>query len=66
MRNRALELIGKELGMFVDRGIQLPVRLADLPDSTIDSMLKEAEEAVARENAIAAERTADVEPEPIQ
>ena len=50
----------------MDRGMQLPVKLADLPDSTIDSMLKEAEEAVARENAIAAERTADVEPEPIQ
>jgi len=45
--NRGLELIGKELGMFHDGAPPLPVKLADLPDETIESMLKEVEAQIA-------------------
>jgi hypothetical protein len=45
--NRALELLGKELGMFSDAPAPLPVSIKDLPDETIRSMLDEVEAEIA-------------------
>jgi tRNA A37 methylthiotransferase MiaB len=40
--NRALELIGKELGMFVDRSHTKPTRIEDLTDEMLDAMIAAA------------------------
>ncbi len=41
--NRALELLGKELGLFREPEDELPVNLEDLPPETLDRMLAQAE-----------------------
>lgn len=52
--NRALELIGKELGMFRDPVDKPPVKLEDLPPEVLANMLAEAETAAALERNQAA------------
>ncbi len=51
--NRALELLGKELGLFRDPVDRLPVKLDELPPETLANMLAEAEAraAIEREEA---------------
>jgi phage terminase small subunit len=65
--NRALELIGKELGMFVDRKeVGKPGEFADLSDDEIDAQIRELSEgeeagvnaASQREKASAAKKRA--------
>ncbi len=41
--NRALELIGKEIGMFKEPEAKAPTKLEDLPQEVLESMLAEAE-----------------------
>ena len=41
-RNRSLELVGKEIGMFGDQEPPKPPRLEDLSDEDIHRMLAEA------------------------
>ncbi len=55
--NRALELLGKELGLFRDPVDKPPVKLEDLPPETLANMLAEAEAGAAleREQAAAAQ-----------
>jgi hypothetical protein len=40
--NRAVELIGKELGMFVDRSEIKATRIEDLTDEMLDAMIAAA------------------------
>ena len=47
--NRALELIGKEIGMFKEPEVKAPVKLDELPMEVLASMLAEAEANSARE-----------------
>ena len=49
--NRALELLGKELGMFVDRSEVKAMRIEDLTDEMLDAMIAaaKAEEAAAKQ-----------------
>ncbi len=53
-RNRALELAGKEQGMFIDRSqSQVTVKsIADLPDSDLVAILAQAEEAEKRKERV--------------
>ncbi len=53
-RNRALELAGKEQGMFIDRTqSQVTVKsIADLPDSDLVAILAQAEEAEKRKERV--------------
>jgi len=41
--NRALELIGKEIGMFKEPEAKAPTKLDELPQEVLESMLAEAE-----------------------
>ena len=41
--NRALELLGKELGLFREPEVKLPVNLEDLPQESLERMLAQAE-----------------------
>ncbi len=41
--NRALELLGKELGLFREPEVKVPTKLEDLPQETLEAMLAEAE-----------------------
>ncbi len=52
--NRALELIGKEAGMFVDRtDARVTVKsIADLPDSDLTAILAQAAEAQKRKEQV--------------
>jgi hypothetical protein len=52
--NRALELLGKELGLFRDPVDKPPLKLEDLPPETLANMLAEAEAGAAREREQAA------------
>jgi hypothetical protein len=45
--NRALELIGKEIGMFKEPEVKAPVNLEDLPQEALERMLAQAEAAAA-------------------
>ena len=45
--NRALELLGKELGLFRDPVDRPPITLDDLPRETLLAMLEEAEANMA-------------------
>ena len=49
--NRALELLGQELGMLNDPEEKLPTKLEDLPKETLDAMLAEAEAELAKKQA---------------
>ncbi len=53
-KNRALELLGKELGMFVDRtDAKVTVRtLADLSEEDLAAIIQQAEDAEKRKQAI--------------
>jgi hypothetical protein len=45
-RNRSLELVGKELGMFGDvQPPPLPTKLEDLPSSILEQLLGQCEES---------------------
>ena len=67
--NRALELLGRELGMFVERSFQIPTRWEDLPESIQAEIIEnlnarvEAEERAkleAQKQLPAGEQTVDV------
>lgn len=58
VRNRALELIGKEIGMFADRDSKEPVRLEDLSTADLKRLLGEPEVAASEASNVPA-----VEPE---
>ncbi len=45
--NRALELLGKELGLFREPEVKAPVKLEDLPQETLEAMLAEAEAKIS-------------------
>ena len=47
--NRALELLGKELGLFRDPVDKPPVKLEELPDEVLASMLEEARAEAAKD-----------------
>lgn len=49
--NRALELLGKELGLFKEPEVKLPTKLEDLPPDTLANMLAEAEAKAVSEAA---------------
>ena len=59
--NRALELIGKELGMFRDPEDKPILKLEDLPPETLANMLAEAEALAATEPEAAAGQGGDSE-----
>ncbi len=58
--NRALELLGKELGLFRDPVDKPPLKLEDLPEEVLANMLAEAEANAAREREAAASQGGDV------